>query len=473
MKILRIFTYIVGGLLGTTLLIIISFFLLDSIDTSYLKTDDSPNSFLIQNINIVPMTSDTVLINQMMLIEDGVITEISGEIDTTGVDVIDGHGSFLSPGLIDMHVHVWDKYELGLYLAYGVTAVRNVWGQPMHLRLKQEVSNDDLLAPTFFTSGPKLTGPNYLGDDNLQLFSPEDAREKVSSFHARGYDFIKTYYGLTPEEFDAIVDECKRLDMDIVAHPSNEVPYSNHFQPQIKSIEHAEDIVQQALSHKLDTAKLDKVVDLFVRNPNTPLCPTLVVYYNIYRLLTEERVLESDMIEYMNPLIRMVDSQEQLNRWTSTKSYDPDITKKIMNQHEFHLFVIKKLNERGARIISGTDAGIGITLPGYSMHQELDFYKMAGMSNYEVLKTATVNPSKTHHFLNDFGTIENGKYANLVLTKNNPLESITVLKNPELVFIKGRKLDRVQLEKFKEKALNRSNLVVTGLRYLENLLIEK
>jgi cytosine/adenosine deaminase-related metal-dependent hydrolase len=71
------------------------------------------------------------------------------------------------------------------------------------------------------------------------------------------------------------------------------------------------------------------------------------------------------------------------------------------------------------------------------------------------------------------GTIEVGKIANLLLIDNNPLLDLSALKNPTYVFVKGRKLDRETLDSFENKARNRSNLIASTLRYLENLVVEK
>jgi imidazolonepropionase-like amidohydrolase len=458
-------------------LTVIGAFVFDARNTRYLQIDSheeyASNSYLIQHVNVIPMTSDTVLMDQEVLILDGKITEIGKGIDPQSAEVIDAEGAYLSPGLIDMHVHVWDEYELGLYLANGVTTVRNLWGQPMHLRMKKAIVSEKILAPLFFTSGPKLTGPEYLGDDNLQLFSPEEAKQKVSDYQERGYDFIKTYNGLTEDLFDAVLEKASELDFDVVAHPSAKVAYSYHFRPEILTIEHAEDIVQQPLNYQLDTAKLSEVVDLYASYPASALCPTLAVYHNIYRLMTESNIMHSEDLDYMNPLIRMVDSQAQFDRWTSAQTSDSTWSERIKAQHDFHLLAIQKIHEKGGLIVAGTDAGIGVTPAGSSMHEELAFYQEAGMSAFEALATATINPSKTHDFLSNQGSISVGKLANLILTKENPLEGLSALKDPLKVFVRGRKIERKTLLEFKQKAKNRPNKLVSGLRYAENLIKEK
>jgi imidazolonepropionase-like amidohydrolase len=175
----------------------------------------------------------------------------------------------------------------------------------------------------------------------------------------------------------------------------------------------------------------------------------------------------------MNPAIRMIDSKRQYERWRAEKEKDSAIAKKILNQHKFHLLIIKRLHEAGVNIVCGTDAGIGITAPGFSIHDELQFYSDAGLSNYEVLKTATVNPSKTHSVLSNVGVIEKGKTANIILLEKNPLKDLNALKRIKMVVVKGKLLNENILHKFKTKAKNRNNFVATLFRYLEYLLVEK
>jgi imidazolonepropionase-like amidohydrolase len=472
----RIFKYSVILILSLAAIVFV-IFIVDDFQTSYLNTNEAQPgenySYIIYNVNIIPMNADTVLTDHVIYIKDGIVDSVGREINTVGVKLINGKNGFLLPGLIDMHAHVWDVYELGLYLANGITTVRNVWGIPMHLRMKEKINGNEIYSPLFFTTGPKLTGPEFIGDDNLQLFTADEAKAKVESYKKRGFDFIKTYYGLTEDIFDAIIKQANKSGMEIVAHPSQKVPYSYHFNTQIVSIEHAEDIVQQPLNYKLDTIKLDGVVSEFAKAGNASFCPTLTAYFNIYKMLTADDILNSENVKYMNPAIRMIDSKRQYERWRAEKEKDSAIAKKILNQHKFHLLIIKRLHEAGVNIVCGTDAGIGITAPGFSIHDELQFYSDAGLSNYEVLKTATVNPSKTHSVLSNVGVIEKGKTANIILLEKNPLKDLNALKRIKMVVVKGKLLNENILHKFKTKAKNRNNFVATLFRYLEYLLVEK
>lgn len=472
-RLLKIIIILVGVIALTALITL----WIDSRKTSFLKIDKngptSIDSYLITNVNVIPMNQDTILTDKMVYIKDGVISNIADTILVDDIQVLDAKNKYLLPGLIDMHVHVWDRYELGVYLSNGVTAIRNVWGMPMHLRLKKEIESDELFSPSFYTTGPKLTGPEYIGDDNLSLYSPEEAQERIKAYKEGGYHFIKTYNGLPKDIFDAIIDEARTSDMDIVAHPSQKVPFSYHLNPQIKSIEHAEEIVQQPLRFDLDTLKLRPIIDSIAGYKDANYCPTITVFNNIYQMMMNDSMLDSKGLAYMNPLIKMVDSKNQFERWFNAKQDDSRTIDRIKSQHDFHLTIVKKLHEAGVKIICGTDAGIGVTLPGFSIHKELKFYKEAGLTNYEVLKTATVNASATHDIMNSLGSIEKGKIANLLLLDNNPLLTLSTLENPTYVFIKGRKLDRNILDSFTKKAGGRKNLIATALRYLENFVFEK
>lgn len=477
MKIVKRILKIMFILIGLLVLIGIITFWVDSSGTNYLEINknetESNNSYLIKNVNVIPMNQDTVLVSKMVYIKEGIIEKIADTIEVKGIEIINAKNKYLTPGLIDMHVHVWDRYELGLYLSNGVTAVRNLWGMPMHLRIKEDVMEENIFSPSFFTTGPKLTGSEFIGDDNLNLSNPSEAKDKVISYKDRGYDFIKTYYGLDKAIFDAVIEQAKISEMDIVAHPSQKVPFSYHLNSPIKSIEHAEEIVQQPLQFDLDFNKLQAVIDSISQSKHTSYSPTLTVFHNIYQMMMDDSILDSESLGYMNPLIKMDDSKRQFERWFNAKQEDPATVERIKKQHDFHMNIVRKLHEAGVTIICGTDGGIGVTLPGFSIHTELNFYKEAGLSNFEVLKTATVNASQTHAMMNQLGTIEEGKIANLLLLDENPLVNLTSLKNPTYVFVKGRKLDRETLDSFNEKAKNRKNLLATALRYLENLIVEK
>ena len=444
---------------------------LDSRKNSYLRIEKTVDSYVIKNVNIVPMTGDTVLSNYDILVRNNVISKIAPDIRTR-IQPIDGTGKFIIPGLADMHVHVWDDYELGLYLSKGVTTLRNMWGMPFHLRIKERVKRNQIYAPLFITGSPKLTGPQDDGIDKKQVKDTKDARRLVAKYKKKGYDFIKTYSGLPSHIFDAIKDEALVQNISLAAHPSFKVPYGYHFSSPIRAIEHTEDIVQQALNFQRDSILLELTIEKYVQK-EIGHTPTLTVFHKISEIIEKESalLLESNM-GYINPAFLEIGSQEDYKRWTGTKLNDSLIGQRILSQHEQHLKIVKRMNDAGVLLMAGTDSGISYAVPGFGIHEELGFYKDAGLSNFEVLKTATVNPSKIYKELSRTGTIEVGKLANMVLTKENPLEDLRTLEKPETVFIKGQQLHMDQLAEFEEKAFLRNNYWATVIRLAEGILLQ-
>ncbi|MEQ8216654.1 MAG: amidohydrolase family protein [Arenibacter sp.] len=134
--------------------------------------------------------------------------------------------------------------------------------------------------------------------------------------------------------------------------------------------------------------------------------------------------------------------------------------------------IVKKMNDAGVLLLAGTDSGISYAVPGFGIHEELKFYTEAGLSNFEALKTATLNPSLVYQSISRTGTVEANKLANLVMTKENPLVNIGTLENPEMVTIKGQLLDKDQLKKFSQKAYHRSNYWATIIRLAEGVLFK-
>ncbi len=443
--------------------------------TSYLEVSKNPslgnNSYLIKNVNVVPMTSDTVLKQMNVLVANGVIQRIGREPVPEQAKVIDAGGAYLSPGLADMHMHLWDRFELGLYLANGVTTVRNLLGMPFHLSVKKEIASGDIIGPMFSTASPQLSGPYDEDPLKKPVESREDVKKLVRQYKEAGYDYIKTYNLLPQHLFDAVLEESTACGIPVVAHPSFEVDYAYHFHPAISTVEHTEDIYQQPLNYTFDSNKLKAVVAGYAASNQTH-CPTLTVFYNLTEIYNKgEAVQTSEQAAYINRFVK--NASDDYSRHMAIRKKDNTATGRMNKQHRFHIEIVRKLHKAGVPIVSGTDAGIVNTAPGFSLHQELAFYTQAGMSNYEALQTATVNPAKMHDDYGAFGTIEKGKLANFILSSENPLADLSTLQYPVWVMVKGRLLDRSQLTMFQENAKNRNNELATMIRVFKYIYWDK
>lgn len=442
---------------------------------SYLKIKNqsslSSNSYVIKDVNLIPMTTDTILMNRNIRIVDGVIKNIDEKIIGNNENIIDGKGMYISPGLIDMHVHVWDRFELGLYLANGVTTTRNLLGMPFHLDIKNEINNNKLIGPLFYTSSPHFSGIEEGDILKKRVESPEEAKRLIVKYKSQGYDYIKTFNLLHKDVFDAVLEQSIDSKMPVISHPSYKVNYEYHFNPLITTVEHTEDIYQQPLNYTFDRDKLKSIIMGYAESNQTH-CPTLTVFYNLTEIYNKgEEVLTTEGSKYINPFIRS--ASDDYSKHMAIRANDSSSTERINNQHNFHIEIIEKLHKAKVNIVCGTDAGILNTPAGFSIHKELSFYQQAGMSNYEALRTATINPTKIYEEYQKFGTIENEKFANLILSNKNPLSDLSTLKNPELVMIKGRVIDKQLMEEFKQKAYERNNYIASLTRIVKYVLWDK
>ena len=144
------------------------------------------------NVNLITMVPGEKPRPAAVVVRDGrIVTIASGPIPPRGgARVIDAKGGWLIPGLTDMHVHVHYEEELLLFLANGVTRIRNMWGTPKHLLWKREIAAGKRLGPALFTSGPILDGPKPIWQKSRPVASIEDARATVAELQKKGYDEI-------------------------------------------------------------------------------------------------------------------------------------------------------------------------------------------------------------------------------------------------------------------------------------------
>jgi imidazolonepropionase-like amidohydrolase len=182
--------------------------------------------FVVRNVTVLPMDSATALPNQNVVIENNTIQRVGPERDAgipSGATVIDGRGKYLLPGLADMHVHLATptdppgaaESQLILYLANGVTTVRNMRGYPNHLTLRNRVASGELLGPNIVTAGPGLDGPSAR--------SPAEGEQAVREQKRLGYDLIKVLPGLSLPTYDAIARTSHALGIPFAGHVPEQV----------------------------------------------------------------------------------------------------------------------------------------------------------------------------------------------------------------------------------------------------------
>ncbi len=431
---------------------------------------NNQHALVIDNVNIVKVKTNQLLRNKQLVIKDGRITAINEAKTPTAnnVKVVDAQGAFITPGLFDMHVHLHDRKYLMLNLAYGVTSVRNLRGQNMHLRWKHELQNNEWLGSNLHLSSPVLAGAGT-HELNEEILTPQEAKKAVNQAKENGYDFIKVYGYLAPDIFEAIIKQAREIDFPVAKHGPHPAKGSDwSYIEGLQSLEHVEDIFQGPLNYQYDQETMQSTA-IKIKATNVPVVPTLATFNHLTQLSNgKQTFIDSLDLDYLNPLYFDIESEFSITRWLN----DNEQQSAYHLEKQQHLFnIVKVLNEYKVKLLVGSDAGTMYSLPGISTHNEMQLLKRAGLSNHDVLKAATINAAETLAIASDYGSITTGKVADLVLVSTNPLDDIQVLSNPFAVVKNGQWLDSAQLEKLKVEAKNTNNYFWSVMSLIEDLLI--
>ena len=385
---------------------------------------------------------------------------------------IDATGKYLIPGLWDMHVHTFfgnwipggREVTLPLFIANGVTGVRDMGSElDLILAAREEIAEGRLIGPRMIVAGPMLDGPKTQFPASIAIATPEDGRRTVDMLKSRGVDFIKIQSYVPREAYFAIADECKKQELTFVGHVPDAIRGSEASNAGQKSFEHLIGIFEgsSAVEDELlkgpkgpgrfletyDPAKEAALIQLLAKN-QTWQCPTL--YWERGQWLIDAPEVRDEMshdpdAQYAPKFRR----EKSWPRFTASiiKDLDTDplpVREKFV-QHE--LDIVKKLQKAGVPFLAGTDTAAGVdVLPGFSLHRELERFVAAGFTPMEALQTATINPAKFLNKLSDFGTVEKGKVADLVLLDANPLDDIRNTQKIQAVIVSGRYFSRANLD---------------------------
>lgn len=385
-----------------------------------------------------------------VLVVDGKIQKIAqaGKLHQ-GPDIrtIVGKGGYLLPGLMDMHVHINEKSELGLYVAHGVTTVRNMRGGPTHLQWREQIAQGKMVGPTIYTASPIIDGGDQWSWLTKRVNTPAEGKGAVDRYVEQGYDFIKVYSYLNQKTYQAIISQAKVHKIPVVGHPPYDVPLKQVLQSGQQTFEHAEEVVQGELNFDLNEKKVRALAQSF-RDSGIVFVPTLIVFHKIVQMSQQgEKLLEDESVAWIHPLL----IRFATNKIDSMVSLTPEQKRYLERQEQFQQMIVKIFHDHGVKIALGTDAGVRLTIPGASVYEELELYVKAGLSPLEALKTSTVHAAKALGIQNEVGTIAEGKEADLLLVHDNPLENLQTLKNPLAVMVKGNWYAPKDLKALKEK----------------------
>jgi len=402
-----------------------------------------------QNVNVIPMDSERVLEGQTVVVRDGVIESIgnSGQVQVPNEALVtNGQGKYLIPGLVDMHVHVVNENELLLFATHGVTTVRNLWGAlngTDHLGWRAKIEAGEMFGPTLYTSGPIMEGPPKTVPWMKVYEDPASASEAVNQQIDQGYDFIKVYDYISLPVYEAVIETAQARGVMVVGHTPKKVGIDRVLSSGQVTLEHISGIIDaDAGEYSVPESELPEYAQKLA-DAGVYVCPTIAVY-QLYvpdedlHLLTErpEMVLVSPGTKFMWKYLQRPGTMGNV-------TYQGDYPARMK---EMFLNTTRTLHEHGVKFILGTDTDNPYLVPGVSLFDELDYLIEAGFTPYEALETGTRNAAEAMGMLDEFGTIEPGKRADLILLNNNPLEDVTAVRYQSGVMLRGRWLPQEQVQ---------------------------
>jgi imidazolonepropionase-like amidohydrolase len=387
-------------------------------------------TFALVGATVVDATGGPPIPDATVLIRGGRIADVGPRASVAvpaGTAVVNVSGKTIVPGLWDMHTHATQIEWAPVYLAAGVTTVRDMGNEFEFITaLRGAIASGRALGPRMLTAGlVDGGGPNAFGV--IYAATPEEAKQVVAKYHDAGFQQIKIYNLVTPPIVAALCAEAHRLGMTVTGHVPNGM-----------TIDEAVD------------AGMDQIAHLNIRGE----AGSDAVNHTIAHLAAKGTVLDPTQswgellghalgtpIAAFQPGIGRV--PPPLNRLFSNAGAAGIDAAAARSRVERGLRIVKALHDAGVPVVAGTDEGV----PGFSVLREIELYAEAGFTPLEALQAATIVSARAMKLDGELGTIERGKRADLDVLDANPLDQIRNIRTVRWTVSGGRMYDAAALWK--------------------------
>lgn len=432
---------------------------------------------LLSNINLIDVEQGVVIKNQDVFIDGNKISYITthGEVNAKALKIVDGTGKYVIPGLWDMHTHIRSySYQdnLPMFLLYGVTGIRDLGLTNFNLikQWKQQIENGEILGPRIVSAGAIIEGnsPRFRGSvmiktrfrSSVMIKTIDEVVPTIDSLLREKVALIKVFDNLPKDVYLEILRYCKEKSIPTVGHIPAELNQITASEAGLGSIEHFRGIDKTFRlydSLQYNDKEVDSLAAVLVKQ-DTYQCPTLI--NNIFTFtgselksnnITHEEEEEKLQLapNYFKAWWKVLRANDLLNN-TETDFIRASEIKKMNGE------IIKKLHDRGVKMLAGTDVPNPYVMTGISLHEELEEFVRVGLSPAEALKTATLYPAQYFDQSNTFGKVKKEFIADLVILNKNPLEDISNTKDINSVIYDGKLISTDDLNVIK---LNQQRMV--------------
>ncbi len=409
------------------------------------------------NVSVVstdPADRKAIQKRQTVIVEDGRIVEIgkSKQIAVPeGAAVIDGKKLYVLPGLADLHVHnagiprlperLSPEELYTLYLSNGVTTLLDMSGFSEAFQWRKEINRGKVVGPEIHLTTPIVDEASY--GSSLAAVEAD-----IRRWARDGYEYVKSHNVTSPAFFDLLHALGRELAMPVVGHAMRPgFPIQETLARQPLMIAHIEEILSTSATTTVDVEGQLEIPVQDVADSRVWVNTTLAVYAVIAEIRNDETfaaLAERPEMSYLPPSIRDAWIQNNFYRrpgFSGDRAF-------WLTALDAELHIARRLKELGAldRLVLGTDAGIDMIVPGFSTHDELRLLVQAGLMPREAIQVATYNAAAFLGTLDDSGTVEVGKRADLIVVRKSPLKKIGRLKTPEGVIVNGVWLSREELD---------------------------